>query len=439
MATLDIRDSELVLELTGWEKVAGLLGDLHLPLDDVRTAEVVADPLPLVRGLRAPGLDVPWRTKIGTWRQRRSRTVAVVRAGAPAVRVLLHGDPAERRPLRELVVDVPDPVAVVTALTAATAGRPARVREEAVAIHSADTRLAGTLTTPGAGPCHGTALLLTGSGEIDRDGDHAGLPLGISRELAHALADAGIASLRYDKRGVGASGGRWLETGFTDNVDDARAAVTWLTDWAAARPELAGRDPVVVGHSEGALQAVALGADPDLRLGGLVLLALPAQAGAQALEWQARQLADALPAGTRRVLRLLRVDVVAKHRAMLDRVRATTTDVARIQGRRVNARWMREALAHDPVPQLRRVRVPVLALTGTKDLQVDPAGVDVVAATVPAPVTAVRVPDLTHLLRRDPAAPSVTAYRRLAAEPMDAEVRQTVVDWVVAHAPGPGS
>ena len=55
--------------------------------------------------------------------------------------------------------------------------------------------------------------------------------------------------------------------------------------------------------------------------------------------------------------------------------------------------------------------MPVLAITGDKDLQVDPADLDIIAATVAGPVTIRRVPDLTHILRRDPAAPTLGAYR----------------------------
>jgi hypothetical protein len=78
----------------------------------------------------------------------------------------------------------------------------------------------------------------------------------------------------------------------------------------------------------------------------------------------------------------------------------------------------------------------VLALTGAKDLQVDPADVETIAATVPAPVTAAVVPDLTHLLRRDPGSPSLKAYKRLAAQPTDGDVLRTVTDWVAMHTGG---
>ncbi len=439
MATLEVQDQTLVLTLSLREKLGGLLADVRVPLADVTAVEVVADPLRLVRGLRSPGLAVPGRTRIGTWRQRHTRTVAVVRAGERAVRVRLTGAPSDRRPLRQLLVSVADAAAVAAAIdeAAVAAGSGVRAwREEPVTIRSGSVRLAGTLTRPRTGVSRGTALLLPGSGEVDRDGDHRRLPLGVSRELGRALAEAGVASLRYDKRGVGGSDGSWLATGLSDNLDDARAALAFLTDWAQARTNGTGRRPVLVGHSEGALLGVTLAAEASASVAGIVLLAGAAKTGEQTLAWQTRKIAATLPAAVRRILGLLRIDVVAKQRDAVAKVRATTTDVVRVQGRRINARWQRELLDFDPLPYLKRVRVPVLALTGAKDLQVDPTDVETIRASVPAPVTAAVVPDLTHLLRRDPSAPSVNAYKRLAAEPMDAEVLRTVTDWVAAHTGG---
>src|SRR6185312_9289904 len=90
----------------------------------------------------------------------------------------------------------------------------------------------------------------------------------------------------------------------------------------------------------------------------------------------------------------------------------------------------RELLAFDPIPVLRAITVPVLAITGDKDLQVDPADLDEIAANVRGPVTVRRVPDLTHILRRDPAEPSIGAYRKLLREPVDGAVLQDISAWI---------
>ena len=73
--------------------------------------------------------------------------------------------------------------------------------------------------------------------------------------------------------------------------------------------------------------------------------------------------------------------------------------------------------------------MPVLAVTGSKDVQGRPADLEVVAATVPGPVDTHLVPDLTHTLRRQPGAASLRAYRGELRRPVDAEVLATVVAW----------
>lgn len=129
------------------------------------------------------------------------------------------------------------------------------------------TPLAGTLTVPtGPGP-HPTVLLLHGSGPLDRDGNTRRLPLNLGPPLADALAAEGIATLRYDRRGAGATPRTWQATGFTDNRCDAAAALRALTAHPAVRSDALG----VLGHSEGALHALSLAADHDVR--AVVLLA----------------------------------------------------------------------------------------------------------------------------------------------------------------------
>lgn len=290
-----------------------------------------------------------------------------------------------------------------------------------------DQQLAGTLTLPDAGAPVPAVVIASGSGPLDRDSNHRRARFDVARQLAGALAAAGFASLRYDKRGVGASPGDWRAAGLSDNVDDLAAA----RDTLAARPEVDPARLVAAGHSEGALLAAALAAR-GAPLAGLVLLSCSATPGDQLLRWQARQIAPTLPAPVRGLLRLLRTDLEAKVAANHAKIRATTTDVARIGGARVNARWLREFLDHDPRADLARVGVPVLALTGEKDLQVDLADLDVIAATVPAPVTLHRVPDLTHTLRRQPGPASLRAYRAELRRPVDPAVLATVTSWCSA-------
>ena len=430
MVSLSAEPDTLRVRLTRGERWAALRrNDVTVPWAEVRSVEAVADPFRLVLGLRAPGLALPWRTKIGTWRSHGRKTFAVTRKGLPGLRITL-----QHSSFDEILVNAGDLTALLEQIAArlpsepdGTGGPVARLVSFPAAGGRQRVTLAGTVVLPPDGAqVRAAAVLVGGSGPLDRDANAPRVKLGLGRDLAAALAAAGIASLRYDKRGVAASGGSYLAAGFHDNVHDARAAIGFL----AAQPECAGLPMFVIGHSEGAMIATALAAEPGNALAGVVLLAGPAKTGEQTLVWQAAQIAPTLPKPVKLIMKLLRTDDANQQRKTLDRLKASTADVTRMQGARVNAKWFRESMAFDPKPALAAVTAPVLAITGDKDLQVDPADLDVIAATARGPVTTRLVPDLTHILRRDPAAPSVRAYRALVKQPVDGVVLSDISTWI---------
>ncbi|MEL6890133.1 MAG: hypothetical protein AAFP84_00940 [Actinomycetota bacterium] len=73
---------------------------------------------------------------------------------------------------------------------------------------------------------------------------------------------------------------------------------------------------------------------------------------------------------------------------------------------------------------------PVLALTGSKDIQVDPADVERMGRVVPTPFTVHVIDDVTHLLRTEPGPPTLRTYRTQAQRPLDPGVVQRLTDWV---------
>lgn len=296
--------------------------------------------------------------------------------------------------------------------------------ETAFTVTHAGHDLPGTLTSPaGHGP-FATVLLVPGSGPVDRDSNHKRMRLDVTRQLAVALGAAGLATFRYDKRGVGQSAGDWREAGFHESGDDVAAVL----DALAARPEVDASRLVLVGHSEGALHAVEVAARRT-DLAGVALLSTSAQPGLEVLRWQARNVAADLPAFVRGLLRLMRTDVEKKTEQNRAAIAATTTDVARIGGVKVNARWHREFMAYDPRTDLPRVTAPVLAVTGSKDLQVDPADLATVAELVAGPVETHVVPDVTHVLRRQDGRASLNAYKEEIRRPVDERVVELLVAW----------
>lgn len=119
-----------------------------------------------------------------------------------------------------------------------------------VSLKTASGTLYGTLTLPAGEPLYPVVVIVAGSGMTDRDGNTVGLAAKTDclKMLAEGLAKGGIASLRYDKRGVAKSSEARLATNkFEQQVDDAAAWVAWTA--ADKRFRAVG----IVGHSEGAL------------------------------------------------------------------------------------------------------------------------------------------------------------------------------------------
>jgi pimeloyl-ACP methyl ester carboxylesterase len=250
--------------------------------------------------------------------------------------------------------------------------------------------------------------------------------LNIMRDFAEHLAAAGIASYRYDKRGVGASEGDYRSTGLHDNIADATAAVEMLR----SRPEFDADQVFVIGHSEGAFIGSDLAGSSDIA--GAVLLSGAAHTGEEVLRWQAAQVAETIPRPAKFLLKLLRKDVLSMQDKRLTQLRESQQDVARIQLVRINAKWFREFLAFDPSRALQQVRVPILAITGAKDIQVDPADVTLMGALVPTDFTGQVLDDVTHLLRRDDAPAGLKTYKKQMKRPVDRRLLEIVSGWVKA-------
>ena len=103
MAGITRDGDSVVVRLSTAEKVFGLHGNLRVPLSCVREVAIRPEPLGAVRGLRAPGLGVPGRVKIGTWRRRHGKAFVVARRDVPAVELRLDGAPFD-----QVLVSTPD-------------------------------------------------------------------------------------------------------------------------------------------------------------------------------------------------------------------------------------------------------------------------------------------------------------------------------------------
>ena len=178
--------------------------------------------------------------------------VTLMLPGAPARRRYLDrrcrpDDSASACPAQSLEV-VREDIAAVSSRSVSIS----RPNDEPMTIPSNGFSLAGTLSKPAQASAAQlpAVVLVGGSGPTDRDGLAFGIP--ILGQLAGALADAGFIVVRYDKRGIGQSGGRAESASLADYAEDVRAAVKLLAD----RKDVDPKRIAVVGHSEGGLVAL---------------------------------------------------------------------------------------------------------------------------------------------------------------------------------------
>ena len=259
--------------------------------------------------------------------------------------------------------------------------------EEQVSFSNGEIVLAGTLTLPsGSGPFPGV-LLVSGSGPQNRNEEVFGHKPFLL--IADRLTRAGIAVLRYDDRGVGGSTGDRSAATSEDYALDAAAGVQFL----GGRPEIDEKRVGIIGHSEGGTIAPMVATRGDA-VAFVVLLAGTGVPGDELLTRQTELISKASGMPEERVERIL-----VEHRKLMEAAKsgASTADLAiqvrsltqeqmgtaslpvgadeaiRQEAMKIASPWFRFFFSYDPRPALRALDVPVLALNGSLDLQVDPA------------------------------------------------------------------
>ena len=305
--------------------------------------------------------------------------------------------------------------------------------EQDASFYSGPQTLTGTLMLPDS---HGTfpgVLLIPGSGQVDRNENAPKLAINAFHEIASDLANNGIATLRYDKRGVGESHGDFWKTGFYDNVSDASTALHFLKFNEYIQPD----HVFLLGHSEGAVIATRLAAT-GADVAGVILLSGTAQSGEKVLLWQGEQAVKGMRGFNGFLIHALHIDVQKAQRKQLDKIKRSTKDWYRVQLlARINAKWMREFLGYNPADDLPKIRVPVLAITGSKDIQVNPADLERMAALVNSEFEEHEVPNVTHILRAESGEPTLSTYRQQVLQPVDERVLKFISDWLQRHIGNP--
>ena len=296
--------------------------------------------------------------------------------------------------------------------------------------------LQGTLTLPeGIEDKYPAMLVVAGSGEVDRDGNVSGFKFKLDtyKELAEFVTGLGFAVLRCDKRGVAKSKGSYLETGMWDLVDDIGACVQFLKGHPRVDPERL----ILLGHSEGCLLISAYSARKPVA--GVVLLAGAVETIEEALQRQRKLLYGELmrKKGIKGwFFRLLKIDQKGEKQALrvMEKIRRTRKDVARIQFVKMNAKWLREHLEYNVREDLPKVTCPILAITGSKDFQSDPNRLPELSDLAGGEITWEIIENMNHPLKEANDTISITRvkalYKDSASKPLHPELKETIARWL---------
>lgn len=295
----------------------------------------------------------------------------------------------------------------------APAGAP-YTAEDVVINTESGFQLAGTLTRPRGSARVPLVITISGSGEQERDSRLSTVAgYGIFRDIADTLGRRGIAVLRVDDRGVGASTGR--ETRAVATSADYASDVKEIIKYARSRKDIDASKIALLGHSEGGMIAPMV-ASQDKQLRAIVLLAGPGYTGRRVMTFQNQDAVNNI----KTITQSQRDSIMRTVPAALDSLGRTNP-------------WIGFFMQHDPLKTARLVSQPVLILQGETDHQVTPEQADTLSAALRGAgnkdVTVKKFPDTDHLFLADPSG-LPGGYSALP----DKHVRRTVLgalaDWL---------
>jgi pimeloyl-ACP methyl ester carboxylesterase len=268
--------------------------------------------------------------------------------------------------------------------------------DESVQIPSLGFNLAGTITRPPSAPAAVPAVILVGgSGPTDRDETVAGIP--VFGQVARDLVAAGFAVVRYDKRGIGQSGGRAESATIADYAADVRQVLLWLEKQKGIDKERIA----LVGHSEGGLVAMLTAGRERGKVAALVLLGTPSASGKEVVLEQQKYMLSKMPIDDAQ-----REEKIALQEKINTAVIKGTGwgDIPEVARRAADTPWFYSFLTFDPAKAMNDTRQPVLIVQGELDVQVQPHHADKLAEMArerrgsKVAIEVVKVPGVNHLL-----------------------------------------
>jgi len=281
-----------------------------------------------------------------------------------------------------------------------------------LALVTSSGTLHGTLTMPQTDKKVPVVLLIAGSGPTDRDGNNSlGVKTDAYKLLADSLAKAGIACVRYDKRGVGESADALKSESlvtFDTIVSDACAFI----DKLAADERFSS--VVVAGHSEGSL--VGMLAAGRMKVQKYISIAGAGFAAEDVLLTQINEQRPAEAADAQLLMDSLKAGYDVKN------VPAALSDLLKP--------YMRAWLKYDPAVEIKKLKMPVLIVQGMTDLQVSAANARVLHKALPS-AKLVLIENMNHVLKDAPAdkGQNLATYYN-AALPIKKELVESIISFI---------
>ncbi len=297
--------------------------------------------------------------------------------------------------------------------------------------------VAGTLSQPSGQPPpesrgrYPAIVLVGGAGQADRDETVSGVA--VFGLLASPLADAGYYVLRYDKRGVGQSGGRAEAASLPDSAEDLRAVVQFLRKRKDVDPDRIA----LVGHGEGGLVSL-LAASRDEDLAGVVLAAAPSGTGGELVLEQQQYLLGKMNLPEEE--RANRIDLQKRIQAAV-LGKGSWEGVPEPMMKQANTAWFQSFLGFTPATVMPKVKQPLLILQGDIDRQIPAHHADRLAELARArkkataeDVQVVKLDGVNHLLVAAKTG-DLDEYPSLAGKALDPRVAPSIVDWLAKVMP----
>jgi pimeloyl-ACP methyl ester carboxylesterase len=227
--------------------------------------------------------------------------------------------------------------------------------EKIVTLKTSTGDLEGSLITPTSNSSKTIALIIAGSGPTDRDGNNPSMMNNSLKMLASGLNKYGIASLRYDKRGIGRSqkaGLKETDLRFSDYVNDAKMWVLYLKN------ELKFSKIIIIGHSEGSL--IGMIASQDNNVNKFISIAGAGKSADKIIREQLKSQPMSVTIPANAIL-----DKLVKGLTVAD-VPPVLNSLFRPSVQPYVISWIK----YDPQKEIAKLKIPVLIIQGTTDIQV---------------------------------------------------------------------